>query len=163
VESQDTRGGPKNATASFRNSGVDTVSQLPKKRSRAAHLERFRFKKGNDARRNRSGRPQSFEQFRKLCQRVLAENVQTKSGERITAAEQLVRKWLHSNEPAAQRALAEYAFGKVPDKLETTGLENKVTLILHHAHERRDAIADSEMPALPAHNGTLDGQSKNEK
>jgi len=37
---------------------------------------------------------------------------------------------------ALQKAFVEYAFGKVPDKLETTGLENKPVLILHYAHER---------------------------
>jgi hypothetical protein len=39
-----------------------------------------------------------------------------------------------------QKAFVEYAFGKVPDKIETTGLENKTTLILHWPHERKDLV-----------------------
>jgi hypothetical protein len=35
----------------------------------------------------------------------------------------------------ARAARVEYAFGKVPDKIESTGLENKKTLILHYGHE----------------------------
>ena len=41
-----------------------------------------------------------------------------------------------SREPALQRAFVEYAFGKVPDKLETDPLENKTRLVLHYGHER---------------------------
>jgi hypothetical protein len=52
-------------------------------------------------------------------------------------AEQVLRRWADSPEPALQKAFVEYAFGKVPDKLETTGLENKPVLILHYAHERQ--------------------------
>jgi hypothetical protein len=35
----------------------------------------------------------------------------------------------------AKEAFIHFAFGKVPDKLETTGLENKTTLVLHFDHE----------------------------
>ena len=35
-----------------------------------------------------------------------------------------------------QRAFVEYAFGKVPDKLETDPLEEKKMLILYYGHEK---------------------------
>ena len=35
-----------------------------------------------------------------------------------------------------QKTLVEYGFGKVPDKLEAEGLPDRVTLVLHYAHER---------------------------
>ena len=54
----------------------------------------------------------------------------------MLAAERVLREWRDSKEPALQKAFIEYAFGKVPDKLETTGLENKTTLVLHFDHER---------------------------
>jgi hypothetical protein len=60
---------------------------------------------------------------------------------------------VRSNEPALLRTLLEYGFGKVPDKLETTGLENKTTLILHWAHERVEALADHADHDAPAANG----------
>jgi hypothetical protein len=59
----------------------------------------------------------------------------------MTAAEAMVRQAVRSKDPALHRLAFEYAFGKVPDKLETTGLENRTQLILHYQHERRDAIA----------------------
>jgi len=40
-----------------------------------------------------------------------------------------------SEEPLLQKAFIEYAFGKVPDKLETNPIENKKALILHYGHE----------------------------
>ncbi len=53
----------------------------------------------------------------------------------MTCVEALLRSWAKSSEPVLQRAFVEYAFGKVPDKLETNPLENKKTLILHYGHE----------------------------
>ena len=103
---------------------------------------RTRFVKG-DPRINHKGRPHSFETFRKLCQKVLAERVKGDDGKAILNAEKLIRGWLDSKEPAAQRTLAEYAFGKVPDKIETSGLEGKTTLILHFAHERKSVEAET--------------------
>jgi hypothetical protein len=129
------------------NASQDTVSK--QRRTRGLRP----FVKG-DPRINRNGRPKSFYEFRKLCQRVLSETVETKDGERMLAAEMLVRNWLKSNEPAAQRALAEYAYGKVPDKLEATGLENRTQLILHYAHERA-AIERAAMEQQSAVNGEV--------
>jgi hypothetical protein len=129
-----------------RRQGLDTGDATGEKPSPAARIARWRFVKG-DKRINRSGRPQSFEQFRKLVQRVLSENV-TSAGEAMTAAEAMVRHAVRSKDPALHRLAFEYAFGKVPDKLETTGLENRTQLILHYAHERRDALTDVDAPAV---------------
>lgn len=58
-------------------------------------------------------------------------------GVSMTCVEAILRGWAMSEERQLQRAFIEYAFGKVPDKLETDPLENKTTLILHYGHERK--------------------------
>jgi len=93
------------------------------------------FVKG-DPRINRKGRPRSFDELRKLGQAIAGETVTTSRGARITLAEAILRSWAESKEPVLQKAFMEYAFGKVPDKLETNPLENRKTLILHYGHER---------------------------
>ena len=37
-----------------------------------------------------------------------------------------------------QRSFVEYSYGKPPDRLDATGLENKTTLILHYDHELQE-------------------------
>jgi hypothetical protein len=56
-------------------------------------------------------------------------------GKRMRCVEAILRSWAKSEEPQLQRAFVEYAFGKVPDKLETDLLEEKKVLILHYGHE----------------------------
>jgi NADPH-dependent ferric siderophore reductase len=58
----------------------------------------------------------------------------------VPAIKRVLRRWRESIEPSLQRAFVEYAFGKVPDKIETTGLESKTTLVLHWPHERSDLV-----------------------
>lgn len=89
-----------------------------------------------DPRINRSGRPKSFDQFRQLAQELAQEIVKAPKGKgEMLAAEKVLRRWRDSFEPSLQKAFIEYAFGKVPDKIEATGLENKTTLVLHFDHE----------------------------
>ena len=95
-----------------------------------------------DARINRKGRPKGFDQMRKLAQAIAAEKVTDSEGNTMTCVEALLRSWATSEELQPQRAFIEYAFGKVPDKLETDELENKKTLILHFGHERRPMERD---------------------
>lgn len=83
------------------------------------------FKAGPDPRRNLRGRPKTFDHFRELAQSL------SKKGEAL----KILRRWRDSKDAVLQMKFIEYAFGKVPDKLETTGLENKTTLILHYGHE----------------------------
>jgi hypothetical protein len=113
----------------------DTVS----KQSRTRGLRPF--VKG-DPRINRSGRPKSFDQFRQLAQAIAHEKTAGDNGETISIVESILRSWAKSKEPALQKAFVEYAFGKVPDKVETNTLENKTTLILHYAHERPGLLGD---------------------
>ena len=94
------------------------------------------FVKG-DPRINRKGRPRSFDELRKLGQAIAAETVTTNRGARITLAEAILWSWAESKEPILQKAFMEYAFGKVPDKLETNPLEGRKTLILHYGHESK--------------------------
>lgn len=84
------------------------------------------FKPGPDPRRHKGGRPKSFDHFRELAQSIASRE----------KAIEILKRWADSPEPQLQRAFVEYAFGKVPDKIETTGLENKTTLVLHFDHER---------------------------
>src|SRR6266567_4346751 len=76
------------------------------------------FVKG-DPRINRKGRPKSFDQLRKLAQQIADEEVTDRRGEKIRLAEAILRSWAESKEPMLQKSFMEYAFGKVPDKIET--------------------------------------------
>jgi len=93
------------------------------------------FVKG-DVRINRTGRPRGFDEMRKLALRMACETVTLRNGRTMSVIEAMLRSWVCSKEPALQIKFMEIAFGKVPDRIEATGLENKPTLILHHAHER---------------------------
>jgi hypothetical protein len=106
---------------------------VEKQRDGRANLRPF---VAGDPRINRRGRPKNFDAFRELAQAIAHEKTAGDNGETITIVESILRSWAKSKEPALQKAFVEYAFGKVPDKLETTGLENKPVLILHYAHER---------------------------
>jgi hypothetical protein len=130
------------------------------KPSKIDRIRRFQFRKGKGANRDPrirgGGRPRSFTEFRKLVQRIISETVEVKEWPngnkkitRMTAAEAIVRHWCRSKDPAMHRLLAEYGFGKVPDRLEASGLEGRTTLVLHYSHER-PAL---EAPDAPAVNG----------
>ena len=93
------------------------------------------FVKG-DPRINRNGRPRSFDQAREIVQAIAHEQITLKNGKKIELAEAIFRRWANSNEPQLQKAFIEYCYGKVPDKIEATGLENKTNLILHFDHEK---------------------------
>lgn len=88
------------------------------------------FVKG-DPRINRNGRPRNFDEVRALAQQIA--HKKEKNGREAIA--NVLEEWRDSPEPALQKAFVEYAFGKVPDKIEATGLENKTTLVLHFDHE----------------------------
>ena len=89
------------------------------------------FAKGHDPRRNLKGRPRSFDEVRALAQQI-AHTTEENGREAVV---NVLESWKDSPEPSLQKAFIEYAFGKVPDKIEATGLENKTTLVLHFDHE----------------------------
>jgi hypothetical protein len=93
------------------------------------------FVKG-DPRINRSGRPKGFDAFRRKAQEIACEMVTDSEGNKMTCVEALLRSWAKSSDPVLQKAFIEYAFGKVPDKVETEGLENRTRLILWYGHEK---------------------------
>ena len=97
-----------------------------------------------DPRINRRGRPKSFEQLRQLAQSISDEMVTDKKGARIRLVEAILRSWAESTEPILQKAFMDYAFGKVPDKLETSPLEDRRTLILNYGHERKRVESGSD-------------------
>jgi len=99
------------------------------------------FVKG-DARINRRGRPKTFDAFRALAQEIAGALTKDKDGNELTVAEMILRRWSQSSEPQLQKAFIEYAFGKVPDKLDTDLLGAKTTLILHYGHEREKRDED---------------------
>ncbi len=85
------------------------------------------FVKG-DPRINRNGRPRTFDALREIALDIANHRDKAKA---------IMQEWANSPDIQKQKAFIEYAFGKVPDKLETTGLENKPVLVLHYAHERQ--------------------------
>jgi hypothetical protein len=57
---------------------------------------------------------------------------------------------MDSPEPALQKAFIEYAFGKVPDKLDMT-TEHKTKLFLNYAHESEGRTGDrSRSTSVPS-------------
>jgi len=88
---------------------------------------------GFDPKRNLKGRPKSFDEVRALAQELAHES----EPNRHTAIENVLRRWMHSSEPALQKAFVEYAFGKVPDKIEGVQFPS-TTLILQYDHERKN-------------------------
>src|SRR5260370_17109261 len=82
----------------------NTAGKQQSREKRIARLAPFRFVPG-DKRINRKGRPRSFDEIRKLAQKILSETVTTRDGETLTGAEALLRSWATSREPALQLAL----------------------------------------------------------
>ncbi len=99
------------------------------------------FVKG-DPRINRNGRPRTFDQARALAQAIAHEVERVDvDGSEVTVAEAVLRAWSHSKEPQLQKAFIEYAFGKVPDKIDAT-MEHKSRLYLNYSHEESNVRED---------------------
>ncbi len=75
------------------------------------------FVKGDDPRRNLKGRPKAFDHYHALAQKISDEELTLQDGRKITVGEAVLRSWAKSKEPALQKLFADYAFGKVPDKV----------------------------------------------
>jgi hypothetical protein len=78
------------------------------------------FAKG-DKRINRKGRPRSFDELRKLAQQISHETIETKSGDKLTVAEAIMRSWAQSKDARLQQAFINYAYGAPPTKTEVSG------------------------------------------
>lgn len=81
---------------------------------------------------NRKGRPKSFDALRELAQQIANEEAKANdqaiiiNGHKATVSEIILREWATSDNPQLQRAFIELAFGKVPDKIDVTGVGNIV-------------------------------------
>jgi hypothetical protein len=69
-----------------------------------------------------------------------------------------LRSWAESKEPMLQRSFIEYCYGKPPDKVEMTGLENKTTLTLYFAHEFDKKFGDTAVVARSLPCSALNGE-----
>lgn len=86
------------------------------------------FVKG-DPRINRKGRPhrpKSFDQLRDLAVKLAHETVTTQQGE-MTAVEVILRQM--AKDPKQREIFLQYAFGKIPDKLEVNNSGNVTVTI----------------------------------
>ena len=85
------------------------------------------FQKGHDPRRNRNGRPKSFDALRKLDQLISHEDAQSGgqpiviNGHTVTVAEAMLRQLAQSKNPKDRQLFIEIAYGKVPNPVELTG------------------------------------------
>lgn len=91
------------------------------------------FVKG-DVRINRKGRPKTFDELRSLALEVAVEAAVDDNGralkfpgqkEKLNKIKAILLDWAISDDPKKQAKFIEYAFGKVPDKTEMTGLDGK--------------------------------------
>ena len=87
----------------------------------------------NDPRINRNGRPKSFDQCRTLAQEIA--HAVKENG--LSTVETILQRWADSKDFIEANRFLEIAYGKVPDKIETT-IDDKRTLHLHWPHERPD-------------------------
>lgn len=103
------------------------------------------FTKG-DSRINRTGRPKSFDEARKLAQDILAEVIRTDKGE-MTRASNIMRKWAESDDYKAHALLFDYAVGKPPS--------NDKPISFTPTEEQWQSMTDAQLEAIhkgkPAH------------
>jgi hypothetical protein len=97
-----------------------------------------------DVRINRSGRPRSFDEFRRIAQEIADEPVIGAAGDTLSRAESILRSWAKSKVPQLQMAFIQYCYGAPPTKIETNALQPGTTLRLYYAHERPDLLEPHE-------------------
>jgi hypothetical protein len=86
------------------------------------------FTKG-DSRINRNGRPKNFDAMREMARELGYEPVDIRSdAEAMSYIEAIFRDWMKSKNFHKQLAFIQYAFGKVPDKLEVNREGNRVII-----------------------------------
>jgi len=93
------------------------------------------FAKGKDPRRNTKGRISTPDKFKALVIRLANEMATAKGepitidGEPLTNAEMILRQWM--KDPRNQEKFIQYAFGKVPDKIDVNG-DHKIELLVKY-------------------------------
>jgi len=86
------------------------------------------FTKG-DARINRNGRPKNLDAMREMARELGYEPVDIRQDQdAMTCIEAIFRDWMKSKNFHKQLAFVQYAFGKVPDKLEVNREGNRVII-----------------------------------
>jgi len=84
------------------------------------------FTKG-DKRINRNGRPKNFDAMRELAKELGYEPVDIrKDANAMNYVEAILRDWMTSKSFQKQLAFIQYAFGKVPEKLEVNQEGNRI-------------------------------------
>lgn len=84
------------------------------------------FTKG-DKRINRNGRPKNFDALRELAKELGYEPLDIRSDpDAMNHLEDILRDWMTSRNFQKQLAFIQYAFGKVPDKLEVNREGNRI-------------------------------------
>ena len=87
----------------------------------AGRIENLKpFKKGDDPRRNRNGRPKSFDALRKLAQQIATEDVKQNGqpliidDHKVTVIEAVMRALASSKNPRDRELFLKYAYGAPP-------------------------------------------------
>jgi hypothetical protein len=97
------------------------------------------FTKG-DSRINRNGRPKNLDAMRELAREMGYEPMDIRSDPNaLTYIEAILRDWMKSKNFHKQLAFIQYAFGKVPDKLEVNREGNRVIIEWGDEEEEEDA------------------------
>ena len=92
--------------------------------------------------RNKHGAPRDAIELRKLIQevgsqkiRVAIKSMKGKTTAQMTRFERIVYEWFESQDSKKQEMLIQYGFGKVPDKLEVSGLKTIVVTLKKKSEE----------------------------
>ena len=104
------------------------------------------FTKG-DTRINRNGRPKNLDAMREMARELGYEPVDIRSdAEAMSYIEAIFRDWMKSKNFHKQLAFIQYAFGKVPDKLEVNREGNRV--IIEWGDDEEDDELEAESSKL---------------
>lgn len=94
------------------------------------------FKKGQSG--NPSGRPKSLDQLRARAQEIAHQRTSSE----LTKSDDILQDWANSKDVRKQELFMWYAYGKPPDKIEST-IDDKRTLKLYWPHERQDLVTSN--------------------
>lgn len=100
-----------------------------------------------------AGSPKTFDELRHTAEMIASEMVPGPDGKMISRGELLLRNWIKSKNPILQRSFVEYWVGKVPDKIESDGLEPRTVLRLYYAHEEPGYAPKVNVVRLPSGGG----------